>query len=64
MSKLKFILPVLLFATVSVCTAEKRDQPNVVLIMADDVSWEAFGCYGADDYQTPNLVPRQTIILG
>ncbi|TWT83620.1 Arylsulfatase [Planctomycetes bacterium CA13] len=28
-------------------------KPNIVLIMADDVSWEAFGCYGAEDYQTP-----------
>lgn len=32
-----------------------HDKPNVVLIMADDVSWEAFGCFGAEDYQTPNL---------
>lgn len=23
--------------------------------MADDVSWEAFGCYGAEDYKTPQL---------
>ncbi len=30
-------------------------QPNIVLIMADDVSWEAFGCYGAEDYETPNI---------
>jgi len=30
-------------------------KPNVVLIMADDVSWEAFGCYGAADYETPNI---------
>ena len=29
--------------------------PNVILIMADDVSWECFGCYGAEDYQTPNI---------
>ena len=31
------------------------DKPNVVLIMADDVSWEAFGCYGAEDYLTPRI---------
>ena len=31
------------------------DKPNVILIMADDVSWEAFGCYGAQDYETPNI---------
>ena len=30
-------------------------KPNVVLIMADDVSWEAFSCYGAEDYKTPNI---------
>ncbi|MEL7497003.1 MAG: sulfatase-like hydrolase/transferase [Planctomycetota bacterium] len=30
-------------------------KPNIILIMADDVSWEAFGSYGAIDYQTPNL---------
>jgi arylsulfatase A-like enzyme len=35
--------------------SDSNPQPNVVLIMADDVSWEAFGCYGAEDYQTPNL---------
>jgi arylsulfatase A-like enzyme len=31
------------------------DRPNVILIMADDVSWEAFGCYGAEDYETPHI---------
>jgi arylsulfatase A len=30
-------------------------KPNIILIMADDVSWEAFGCYGAEDYETPNI---------
>lgn len=31
------------------------DRPNVIVVMADDVSWEAFGCYGAKEYQTPHL---------
>ena len=48
----------------SVCAQRPKDvgkpnvevrKPNVVLIMADDVSWEAFGCYGAEDYRTPNI---------
>lgn len=30
-------------------------QPNIILMMADDASWEAFGCYGAEDYRTPHL---------
>lgn len=32
-----------------------QQQPNVILIMADDVGWEAFGCYGGEDYATPNI---------
>ena len=35
--------------------ASAESPPNVVLVMADDVSWECFGCYGAEDYQTPNI---------
>lgn len=31
------------------------EQPNIILIMADGVSWEAFGCYGGEDYKTPNI---------
>jgi arylsulfatase A-like enzyme len=31
------------------------EQPNIVLIMADDVSPEMFGCYGSADAKTPNL---------
>ena len=37
-------------------TASADDRPpNIILIMADDVSWEAFGCYGGEDYETPNI---------
>ena len=35
--------------------AQGNDRPNVILIMADDVSWECFGCYGGEDYKTPNI---------
>ena len=30
-------------------------QPNVLLIMADDVGIEAFGCYGGSSYRTPQI---------
>ena len=39
----------------SVAEAAQQSKPNVILIMADDVSWECFGCYGAEDYKTPNI---------
>ena len=32
-----------------------HEKPNVILIMADDIGWEAIGCYGSDDYETPNI---------
>lgn len=45
----------LLFALSLGNLATAAKQPNVILIMADDVGWECFSCYGAEDYQTPNI---------
>ncbi len=30
-------------------------QPNVILIMADDVGYECFSCYGSRQYKTPHI---------
>ncbi|MDP7050352.1 MAG: sulfatase-like hydrolase/transferase [Verrucomicrobiota bacterium] len=30
-------------------------KPNVILILADDVGYEALGCYGGESYPTPHL---------
>lgn len=30
-------------------------QPNVVLILADDLGWSDLACYGSDFYETPHL---------
>jgi arylsulfatase A-like enzyme len=35
--------------------SRQESPPNVVLIMADDLGWEALGCYGGTAYQTPVL---------
>jgi len=43
------------------CTRESSppdvgaDRPNIILIMADDVGFEAFSAYGGTSYQTPHL---------
>ncbi len=34
---------------------QSNDRPNVVLIMADDIGYECFGCYGSQQYKTPNI---------
>jgi len=39
----------------SFAAGRKQSKPNIVLIMADDLGYEALSCYGSADYQTPNL---------
>ena len=36
-------------------TSPAFDQRNVVLIMADDVAYDCFSCYGSDFFSTPRL---------
>ncbi|MBI1355033.1 MAG: sulfatase-like hydrolase/transferase [Acidobacteria bacterium] len=35
--------------------APSAEKPNVVLILCDDMGYEAVGCYGGTSHQTPNL---------
>ena len=36
-------------------TSPASDQRNVVLIMADDVAYDCFSCYGSNFFSTPRL---------
>ncbi|MCX8038734.1 MAG: sulfatase-like hydrolase/transferase [Candidatus Sumerlaeia bacterium] len=35
--------------------AESARKPNIVLILADDYGLDGVGCYGSDQFKTPNL---------
>ena len=35
--------------------ASEASKPNVLLIMADDVGIDGFGCYGGTSYHTPHI---------
>ncbi|WP_251795743.1 MULTISPECIES: sulfatase-like hydrolase/transferase [unclassified Arenibacter] len=35
--------------------AMSQNKPNIILIMADDLGYEALGTYGGTSYRTPNL---------
>jgi len=37
------------------CSSEKNQQPNVIFILADDIGYGDFSCYGATRVQTPNV---------
>lgn len=50
----KLFLPVILIALLfGACTNQSKSPPNIVFIIADDVSWNDLGCYGNEDVQTP-----------
>ena len=51
---LLYIPILLLFSTVTKTEAQTK-QPNIILIMADDLGYETLGINGSDDYSTPNL---------
>jgi arylsulfatase A-like enzyme len=36
-------------------SAEARSAPNIIFILADDIGYGDWGCYGASKVQTPNL---------
>ena len=38
-----------------VSAAEPKGQPNIVLIVADDLGWKDLGCYGSQFYETPHI---------
>ena len=37
------------------CRSFAADHPNIVLFIADDMTWFDAGCYGSADVKTPNL---------
>ena len=51
--KLKTVL--LAFILPMPCFGSAKKQPNIVLIMADDMGYECLGANGGADYKTPFL---------
>ncbi len=46
----------MVFLVVSVAAAQSPPkQPNIILIMADDIGFECLGAYGSRQYRTPHL---------
>ena len=33
----------------------KKSPPNLIVFIADDVSWDDLGCYGNEYVQSPNI---------
>ncbi len=42
-------------SSLSLAAADPAGKPNIIFILADDYGVGEVGCYGADNYKTPNL---------
>ncbi len=49
------LLPLLAITFVLIGCANKQQQPNVVLILVDDLGWTDLGLMGSTLYQTPHV---------
>tara|TARA_B100000029_G_scaffold461056_1_gene492533 strand:+ start:875 stop:2956 length:2082 start_codon:yes stop_codon:yes gene_type:complete len=51
----RYAVAYLKLAGTRVSSSSQMRRPNVILIMADDVGYECFGCYGSKQYKTPHI---------
>lgn len=52
---MRILSVILLFILGDLSGQTTLDQPNIVLIIADDIGWNDLGCYGNEAVHTPNL---------
>ncbi|MDP4679197.1 MAG: sulfatase-like hydrolase/transferase [Cyclobacteriaceae bacterium] len=50
-----FLIIALTKANETMAQEKRSKQPNIILIMADDIGYEAFGSYGNTSYKTPKI---------
>ena len=51
----KILLAIFIINSCDSAINEKTDKPNFIIFIADDISWDDFGCYGNEFVQTPNI---------
>ncbi len=51
----KTIFLLAVFIVTGIALSAQNQKPNIILFIADDVSWDDLGCYGNGEVQTPNI---------
>jgi len=52
---MQYALFAVLTSTLATVGVRAAEQPNIVLILADDMGYRDLSCYGSDLYRTPNI---------
>ncbi len=52
--KMRYLLPLVVLSSL-VCAQADTKKPNVIVIMADDLGYGDLSCYGANQFETPNI---------
>lgn len=52
---MRCLLALCLFLAFMVAAQAQQSQPNVIIILADDLGWSDLGCYGSEFHETPHL---------
>ena len=52
---IRFIICLCLFTVLSAGTSAAATRPNIILIMADDMGYEALSANGSESCKSPNL---------
>jgi arylsulfatase len=56
MNRILFFTQISILLFLFSCSAPAGDfPPNIVLIFIDDQGYGDLGCYGAEDFETPNI---------
>ncbi len=55
MKILKCLLVFITFSGSIIAQTRQTAKPNIIFILADDLGLDGVSCYGADNYQTPNI---------
>ena len=51
----KFLGVFFFYFALTSCNLDVNDKPNIIVFIADDVSWDDIGVYGNDQVVTPNI---------
>ena len=51
----RFIILSMLSLILLSCSSGKKEKPNIVFFLVDDLGWKDTGCYGSSFYETPNI---------